>query len=234
MMDGKPSKGRGIVNVAVLASVAWLAFLYWATTGWSSFQFLRRVEELHSLSLNEIGDFLAGTLSAFAIIGLLTTIVLQRRDLEQANHQFNAAQKQATAAQEANYKLQLFEARFDVAQKFGEAVFHIRSDGNVSIEARVKLAAALERSPFLFGEDFNSAIKEVSEKANHWRRLDSRVTSIRSRSTKTPEQEKDAQAKLREMEEIDRWLYDEMNNKKYETMFAKYLKMPEPTVVAGS
>ncbi|MDW9532266.1 hypothetical protein [Sinorhizobium meliloti] len=211
----------GIVAFAVSTSLAWLAFLGWATTGWSYTGFVQRVEQLHLLTLNEIGDFLAGSLSGFAVVGLLTTILMQRRDLQQAQEQF-------AAGQDATYKLGLFQSRFEVAQQFTEALHQINSVGKPTTDTRVMLGDAMARGRYLFGKDFNDAAKEVFERIAKWRRLNIRTSTLSRKSNPTLAEAEERQRSVEELEATDKWLWDRLNDGGFEEIFKKYLQMPEP------
>ncbi|PJR13983.1 hypothetical protein [Sinorhizobium meliloti] len=220
-MTKKSKGGLWIFVFAAGATLGWVGFLGWAATRWSYTRIVWRIEQLHLLTLNEIGDFFAGSLTGFGIIGLLTTILLQRLDLQQTQEQFNTGQ-------DATYKLQLFDRRFEVARQFSDALHHINSDGKPTTETRIKLADAMERGRYLFGKDFNDAADEVWERVSKWRRLNVTSATLSRKSKLTLAEASERQRVLDEIEDTDRWLWDRLKDGRFEEIFKKYLQMPEP------
>ena len=200
--EEQPPRQRNWMALAGIATAAYGCFLA------STIQ-LHRIWDFmnHAVALNEIGDFLAGVFAPVAFVWLVAAVLTQRQELLEARAQFNKSQDetrtQFNAGQEVTrrqldlvdnantnqkdqaireYKLSLFEHRFEIFEKFDaiardeELEKHLKSHAS----AIYKLA---QRSLFVFGPALPEKLASVAKMMREASRIKSGMQNYYMKST---------------------------------------------------
>ncbi|MGN7878572.1 hypothetical protein [Ensifer sp. 22460] len=170
---------------------------------------------------NEIGDFVAGAFSPLAFIWLVTTVRLQQNSLQVANRQYEQTQAN-------EFKLALFEKRFEVKQNV-EKARGLLLTGQES-EGRKLIWDALDAAEYLFGSALHAEIKELLVKARRLQFLDLQYDRLHKRENRTPDEEKLLSEGIDETYHLGMWLINELTEEKIADMFRPYLQMPQPPI----
>lgn len=125
-------------------------------------------------NLNEVGDFFAGTFAPLALIWLVAAVLTQRQELEDARKQFASSQdvidRQLTGVQQQNdnateqairnYKLSLYEHRFDIFREVDAIARNMHEDSGHQTPCKFadNLAILSHRSLFVFGDEVHNKL----------------------------------------------------------------------------
>lgn len=133
---------------------------------------------LSNPKLNEFGDFLAGTFAPLALFWLVAAVLTQRQELDDARTQFKKNQE-VTEAQlntvrqqnefaakqsDRNYKLNLFEPRFEVFEEVDKIARSIPNGQPAAIaeEAAATISVLAHRSMFIFSKTVSEQLMEIA------------------------------------------------------------------------
>lgn len=205
---------------AIAATMAWLILLWGILADFSVRALGRQFNQLPQMPLNELGDFLAGVIAPIGLIWLIATVWLQLRSLQASNRAFDASQENA-------FKLGLFEKRYEVKNRFQDAVWLLQLDKEQQKRAIESLAEAAGAADYLFGSNIRENLRELLDKAHRARFYDLEYEFLQPKSSRTMAEQRRLDAAINGRDEIARWMVD-LSRERITEMFRPYLEMPEP------
>lgn len=175
-ISGKNINWLAVAAIFTVGYALWLTY----TLGWS-----RLTEFLSSeQKLNEVGDFLAGAFAPIALIWLVAAVLTQRQELTETRDQFAENQKvvdeqlktirsqnallalqhnQAVENAKQAYKLNLFDKRITIYQKFIDFGKIHSSRKDYDEESYLEIRNLAQEAAFVFDHSIEEWFEKIAD-----------------------------------------------------------------------
>ncbi|MBY5698935.1 hypothetical protein [Rhizobium leguminosarum] len=216
-------------NWALIGAI--ITVLYIGACGWLAYQNESSLlQQVKALSLNELGDALAGGFAPLAFLWLFIATMIQGQELHDSrkvmSEQADAAEKQAQAATNqvehmgeqvaalaeqnriatevaaANYQVALYEKRVELYTELDAAGFSALQSGDLEPEVRTKIIRTVNKGRWIVGPKTREWLLEIGSATNKIGRLQAKRAIRENKLKHAVETGKETQVIERELDEM--------------------------------